>query len=195
MGNISPQIQPFSPTHYFTSINVKKRDVGSTMKFDVPKTPGIYSLVIDVQQDMTISVGAMGTLSFSRGYYIYTGSARGKATMNLHTRIRRHLQDKKKQRWHIDYLLNHKTTILRNVLFFETLEDLECAITQSIITFPSILAVHKGFGASDCRNQCYSHLSQFEYSDLETLMRNLSDVYHTFNTSYQIVHNLDDEYV
>jgi Uri superfamily endonuclease len=165
------------------------------MKFDIPKTPGIYSLVIDVQQDTTISVGAMGTLSFSRGYYIYTGSARGKATMNLHTRIHRHLQDKKKQRWHIDYLLKHKATILRNALFFETLEDLECAITQSIVKFPSVLAVHKGFGASDCRNRCYSHLNQFEHSDLETLMRNLSAVYHAFSTAYQIARNLDNTYV
>jgi Uri superfamily endonuclease len=173
---------------------MKKIDDGSVMNFDVPKTPGIYSLVIDVRQDMAIPVGAMGTLCFSRGYYIYTGSARGKASMNLHTRIRRHLQDKKKQRWHIDYLLKHKATILRNAFYCETFEDLECGITQSIIKYPSVFPVHKGFGASDCRNRCYSHLSQFEHSDLETLMHYLSDVYHALGTSYQIARNLDDEY-
>lgn len=160
------------------------------MKYDVPKMPGIYSLVIDIGTHVHVFVGAMGILSFSPGYYIYTGSARGKGSMNLHNRLRRHLQDTKKERWHIDYLLKHETTRLRNVFYFETLMDLECAVMQSIVNVPSVYAIHKGFGASDCRNGCYSHLCQAEYFDLKALLRNLSDVYNKFSTSYQIVNNL-----
>ena len=160
------------------------------MTYVVPKIPGIYSLVIDVSAYAYVFVGAMGILSFSPGYYIYTGSARGKASMNLHYRLRRHLQDTKKERWHIDYLLKHVTTRLRNVFYFETLKDLECAVTQSIVKAPSVHAIHNGFGASDCRNRCYSHLCQAENLDLKALLRYLSDVYNNFSTSYQIINKL-----
>lgn len=161
------------------------------MNFEVPKTPGIYSLIFDVQRDMTIPVGALGGLGFSRGYYIYTGSARGQASMTLHTRLHRHLQGTKKPFWHIDYLLTSEVSTVWAVLFFKTLKDLECTLAQSIVKVPAVHAVHKGFGASDCRNRCYSHLSQFEHMDLEALMREVSDVYQTFSASYHVVSNRD----
>ena len=159
------------------------------MKYDVPATPGIYSLVIDVATPTQLSIGARGILSFLQGYYIYTGSARGRASMNLQTRLRRHLQDTKKDRWHIDFLLRDEATKLLNVFYFETLKDLECAVAQSIIKDPLIHAVHKGFGASDCRNRCYSHLCQSRHIDRQALLKYLSDVYHEFSTTYQILHN------
>lgn len=161
------------------------------MKYDIPATPGIYSLVLEVDAPIWLSIGARGILSFLQGYYIYTGSARGRASMNLHTRLRRHLQETKKDRWHIDYLLRHEATKLLNVLYFETLKDLECAVAQSIIEAPLIHAVHKGFGASDCRNGCYSHLCQSRYVDLKALLRYLSDVYRKFTTTYQILNYQD----
>jgi Uri superfamily endonuclease len=159
------------------------------MRYDVPATPGIYSLVLDIDTPTRISIGARGILSFLQGCYIYTGSARGRASMNLHTRLRRHLQDTKKDRWHIDYLLRHEATKVRNVVYFETLQDLECAVAQSIIEDPLIHAVHKGFGASDCRNGCYSHLCQSKYANFKALLRYLSNVYRKFSTSYQILNN------
>ena len=159
------------------------------MRYDVPAMPGIYSLVISVSTPARVSVGALGNLNFLQGYYIYTGSARGRASMNLHTRLRRHLQNTKKDRWHIDYLLKHEATKLRNVFYFETLKDLECVAAQSIIKDSLLHAVHKGFGASDCRSGCFSHLCQSAYTDLNALLRSLSDVYRKFSTTYQLLNN------
>jgi sugar fermentation stimulation protein A len=161
------------------------------MKFDVPSRPGIYSLVIAVDTPIQISIGAIGLLSFLQGYYIYTGSARGRASMNLHTRLRRHLQDTKTDRWHIDYLLRHEATKVLNVFFFETLKDLECAVVQCVINDPLIHAVHKGFGASDCQNGCYSHLCLSRHTDLQALLKYLFDVYRKFSSTYQILNNQD----
>jgi Uri superfamily endonuclease len=161
----------------------------STMRYNVPATPGIYSLVIDIETPIRVTIGAKGILSFLQGYYIYTGSARGRASMTLHTRLQRHLQDIKKDRWHIDYLLRHKATKVLNVFYFATLKDLECAVARSIIEDPLINAVHKGFGASDCRKGCYSHLSQARYIDLKVLLKYLSDVYRKFSTTHQVLNN------
>ena len=157
------------------------------MKFDVSATPGIYSLLIAVDTPTQISIGAIGLLSFLQGYYIYTGSARGGASMNLQTRLRRHLQDTKKDHWHIDYLLRHEATKVLNVFYFETLKDLECAVVQSIIQDPLVHAVHKGFGASDCQNGCYSHLCQSRHTSLKALLKYLSDVYRKFSCTHQIL--------
>jgi sugar fermentation stimulation protein A len=159
------------------------------MRYDVPAMPGIYSLVISVSTPAEVSVGALGNLNFLQGYYIYTGSARGRAYMNLHTRLRRHLQNTKKDRWHIDYLLKHEATKLRNAFYFETLKDHECAVAQSVMDDPFIDAVHKGFGASDCRTGCFSHLCQSAYADFNALLRSISDVYCKFSTTYQMLHN------
>jgi Uri superfamily endonuclease len=157
------------------------------MKFDVSATPGIYSLVIAVDTPIQISIGAIGLLSFLQGHYIYTGSARGRASMTLHTRLRRHLQNTKTDHWHVDYLLRHEATKVLNVLYFETLKDLECAVVQSIIKDSLVHAVHKGFGASDCQNGCYSHLCQSQHTSLKALLKYLSNVYRKFSCTHQIL--------
>lgn len=155
------------------------------MRYNIPATPGIYSLVIDIETPIRVTIGVKGILNFLQGYYIYTGSARGRVSMTLHTRLKRHLQNTKKDRWHIDYLLRHKATKVLNVFYFETLKDFECAVVRSIIEDPLINAVHKGFGASDCRNGCYSHLCQARYVDLKALLKSLYDVYCKFSTTHQ----------
>jgi Uri superfamily endonuclease len=157
------------------------------MKFDISARPGIYSLVIAVDTPTQISIGAIGLLSFLQDYYIYTGSARGRASMNLQTRLGRHLKDTKKDRWHIDYLLRHEATKVLNVFYFDTLKDLECAVVQRIIKDPLVHAVHKGFGASDCQSGCYSHLCQSRHTNLKALLKYLSDVYRKFSCTYQIL--------
>ncbi len=48
-----------------------------------------------------VRIGKRGTFAFPTGYYIYVGSAR----KNLEQRVARHLRTRKKQFWHIDYLL------------------------------------------------------------------------------------------
>ncbi|MCF6211060.1 MAG: GIY-YIG nuclease family protein [Gammaproteobacteria bacterium] len=106
-----------------------------------------YQLRIAVARLRILTVGQFGTFRFPAGRYVYTGSAR----RNLISRVRRHLSHDKKLRWHIDYLLAaYAVKIVDVVLSNET----ECALNQGVggeIIVP-------GFGASDCRACCGSHL-------------------------------------
>ncbi len=65
------------------------------------KNSGIYSLLIENPTDRLITVGALGTIRFPVGYYVYVGSAQ----RNLNKRVKRHYSKDKKIRWHIDYFL------------------------------------------------------------------------------------------
>ena len=60
-----------------------------------------YCLELVLRKPSTVRIGKRGTFVFRAGYYIYVGSAR----KNIQQRIARHLRTKKKQFWHIDYLL------------------------------------------------------------------------------------------
>jgi len=67
--------------------------------------PGIYTLILSLPQAGKITVGSLGVMDFVRGYYSYTGSARGPGGLK---RVDRHILVsegiKKTRRWHIDYL-------------------------------------------------------------------------------------------
>ena len=97
----------------------------------IPKGRGIYSLLLELEKDMCITVGALGKIRFPVGYYSYTGSARGGGGFS---RIRRHLDvaagRNPTRRWYIDYLLPH--TIPRGVVLTHTDQDLECQISKTI---------------------------------------------------------------
>ncbi|WP_456447183.1 GIY-YIG nuclease family protein [Thiolapillus sp.] len=106
-----------------------------------------YRLHIRVQQPVRIVAGALGSCNFPPGEYAYTGSAR----RNLQARVARHLSQDKKLRWHIDYLLAHPQVEVTGV---ETSAIPECRWNRALqgsIPVP-------GFGASDCRSHCGSHL-------------------------------------
>jgi len=106
-----------------------------------------YQLHITLRQAKRIRVGRLAEFLFPAGDYLYTGSAR----RNLPARVHRHLSRQKKLRWHIDYLLMASSAQITAVgLFSET----ECCCNQR--TNGKILLA--GFGASDCRAQCGSHL-------------------------------------
>jgi len=106
-----------------------------------------YQLSIDVPRDVRVAVGALGVCDFPRGRYVYTGSAK----RALEARIRRHLSGIKRNHWHIDYLLAVPGV---QVLDVRRSARTECglnAATRGRIVVP-------GFGASDCRAGCGSHL-------------------------------------
>lgn len=106
-----------------------------------------YQLHIELAQDVAIQVGRLGRFRFPAGCYRYTGSAR----RNLVARVRRHLSNDKKLRWHIDYLLMAKGARITHVsLSAETECDCNGQVAGRIIV--------PGFGASDCRASCGSHL-------------------------------------
>jgi Uri superfamily endonuclease len=106
-----------------------------------------YQLLIELAHTASITVGRLGRFEFPAGRYVYTGSAR----RNLEARIARHLRAEKTLRWHIDYLLAapgaHVVEVRRS-------RREECALNR---TTPGSAPV-PGFGASDCRLACGSHL-------------------------------------
>ncbi len=114
------------------------------LKATMPRT---YQLHIHVAQPLILRIGALGKFDFPAGEYVYTGSAR----RNFEARIARHLRREKKIRWHIDYLLTAPGVTVTAVV--RSVND-ECALNQAT---PGRMPC-AGFGASDCRQGCGSHL-------------------------------------
>lgn len=112
-----------------------------------------YQLLIELDRPLRLVVGRLGEFEFPPGRYVYTGSAK----RNLEARIARHLRTDKTLRWHIDYLLTAPG--VRVVEVRRTRRD-ECKWTRS--TGGRVVA--PGFGASDCREGCGSHLRYFDRS-------------------------------
>jgi Uri superfamily endonuclease len=110
-----------------------------------------YQLLIEVAEPVRVAVGRLGEFEFPAGLYCYTGSA----VRNFEARVRRHLSPVKKMHWHIDYLLAAAGVRIREVKCFS---EAECAVNRNTageIPVP-------GFGASDCRAGCGSHLKRVE---------------------------------
>ena len=74
---------------------------------------GIYVLIIQVNKDINIKVGALGETAFPKGLYAYVGSAQ----TNLEQRVKRHLKTEKRKFWHIDYLLDNPTAKITKVFY------------------------------------------------------------------------------
>ncbi len=106
-----------------------------------------YQLVIRLFPPVMVTVGRLGKFALPAGEYLYTGSAR----RNIEARIRRHLNRSKRLRWHIDYLLVRPEAEIVNVI---RSTQPECALNTAI---PGRVLV-PGFGSSDCRSGCGSHL-------------------------------------
>lgn len=98
---------------------------------------------------MSVAIGRHGVFNFPAGLYCYTGSA----LRNFEARVRRHLSPEKKMRWHIDYLLAAPGVRVRDVRCSCEAECLVNRRTAGDIPVP-------GFGASDCRAGCGSHLKR-----------------------------------
>lgn len=109
---------------------------------------GSYIIILELQNEVVVDIGKLGSVSFSKGFYLYVGSA-----MNaLSKRIERHRRLRKRPHWHIDHLRHHAR--LHAVLPIRSSDRLECLIADSVneIAEWSI----RGFGCSDC--ECESHL-------------------------------------
>ena len=143
----------------------------------IPTQPGVYTLILKINKASTIQVGGLGVQSFLKGLYIYTGSALGFRSINLRNRISRHLGQRKKNFWHIDYLLASNQTRVKTVIYGITSEDLECRVAQQIATSRGCTIPIKGFGSSDCHNRCPSHLSFFAKTCYKELVVNIESIY------------------
>ncbi len=125
----------------------------------------IYVLGIELDKDMQIPVGRLGTINFNRGFYFYVGSAKSR----LSSRIKRHLSKKKKLFWHIDYLLVSRASYIRYIwvgkdkqecltanLIRERLTSIGRRFTRDRLSTQAIVQGIRRFGCSDCH--CISHL-------------------------------------
>ncbi len=116
-------------------------------------TSGSYCLCIQVTEEIAVNIGALGTVSFSKGRYIYVGSALN----GLEQRIKRHfatnLGKGKAIHWHIDYLLSAIGVTLEEVFIKESKKHEECVIASKISDREYPI---QRFGSSDCH--CNSHL-------------------------------------
>jgi len=121
---------------------------------------GVYCICVSVEDDLNISVGSLGKVSFPVGQYLYIGSA-----MNgLEARILRHINTScgihKAIHWHIDYLLKEPKVRIDSI-YVKLTEEMEGEPVN-------------GFGCSDCR--CPSHL--FKVDGCDFLSRIGMDVWH-----------------
>lgn len=122
------------------------------------RVKGVYVLVISVNRDIRIDVGALGKVDFEKGLYAYVGSAQN----NLEKRIERHLRQAKRKFWHIDYLLYADKVKLLKVFHKKAVKSEECKIAEKISQ--ESIPIRK-FGSADCK--CTSHL--FQINDYEFL--------------------------
>ena len=118
---------------------------------------GSYHIIIKLEEDTRISIGALGDILFRQGYYVYTGSA----MKNLQQRTERHLNKTKKLKWHIDHFLNNENVRILDIIKNKSLIKEECDRNQNIMGLPGAEIPVVGFGSSDCR-ECPSHLVYFK---------------------------------
>lgn len=130
-------------------------------------TQGIYTLIIFLSKEIRLNVGKLGIQRFPKGYYAYTGSALGTGASSLKNRVSRHLKKKgKRNRWHIDFLLAHENATIIAVVATQTKRKVECEMNRYIKEATEAKSSIAGFGASDCKEGCKSHLLYFGEEDI-----------------------------
>jgi Uri superfamily endonuclease len=122
---------------------------------------GTYTLIIFLSKELRSSVGKLGVHKFPMGYYTYTGSAMGRSGLSLKYRVSRHLRKEKRKLWHIDFLLANEDASIIGVVAALTHKKLECSINRYIKTKGKAKIPVAGFGATDCKDNCGSHLLHF----------------------------------
>jgi Uri superfamily endonuclease len=123
---------------------------------------GVYVLIIEVNKDTSLNVGALGKSTFKKGLYAYIGSAQN----DLEHRVKRHVRKEKRKFWHVDYLLDDDATKVVKVFHKQADKTGECAIAKAIGERGEPI---DDFGSSDCN--CKSHL--FRIKDYEFLQESM----------------------
>lgn len=118
---------------------------------------GIYVLIISIDKNIHVNVGALGELSFEKGLYAYVGSAQ----RGLERRIERHLRKTKRRFWHIDHLLGNNAVRILGVLGKEADKREECMNCKMLDERGVAM---DAFGSSDCG--CGSHLFMLQSVEL-----------------------------
>jgi sugar fermentation stimulation protein A len=120
-----------------------------------PSESADYLLLLYIDKENEIEVGALGSVVLKIGTYAYCGSAKA----GLWGRVKRHLSDPVKKRWHIDHITPFSSE--KKIFYKGYLDDGECR-TAKILSIKNEGV--KGFGCSDCK--CGSHLFYMGEADL-----------------------------
>ncbi|MFQ5660686.1 MAG: DUF123 domain-containing protein [Gammaproteobacteria bacterium] len=116
---------------------------------------GTYILCLKLSSLTDITIGNLGRFNFEEGWYAYVGSAFGPG--GLKARLRHHLYNRAKPRWHIDYLKVHIQ--MMHVWFSTDPQRLECIWARQLAKLEVSGQPVPGFGSSDCH--CPTHLFHF----------------------------------
>lgn len=108
---------------------------------------GVYLIFVQVEDNVEIEVGALGTIDFKPGLYVYCGSARKSAEK----RLERHYSSDKNIHWHIDYLTSNNNVVDHFIL--PESSEYECILSSIMENLGSPV---DSFGSTDCN--CDSHL-------------------------------------
>lgn len=119
---------------------------------------GSYLLVLEVAHSLRAGMGGLGGVTFPKGYYVYSGSARA----NLAKRVERHLRRRKQFHWHIDYLRDRADSC--RALPIRSSENLEHDLAEDLGKLADWIIPR--FGSSDCK--CPTHLFGFRENPILT---------------------------
>jgi len=125
---------------------------------DLLPQKGVYTLVISLQAKTSLRIKGRKCSILQRGYYAYTGSALGEGASSIRKRVERHLKRRKNKHWHIDYLLADSKAKVEAVIAAQTSINQECRVNRLIQAIKGTTIPIAGFGASDCKHSCRSHL-------------------------------------
>jgi Uri superfamily endonuclease len=123
----------------------------------LPGNYGTYALHLRLSEGQLIQIGRLGVFSFPAVDYAYLGSAFGPG--GIRARLGRHLYGSGKLHWHIDYL--RSAAQIQGFWYSTTSHNLECQLSRDLALLPEAFIPVPGFGASDCRTGCKSHLIAF----------------------------------
>jgi len=146
---------------------------------------GTYTLIISIMAPTRIAISDRGGLNLKEGYYTYTGSAMGNGAAGLRQRVARHLRQRKTKHWHIDYLLASQKARITAVVACSTSTNKECQISRNVQSIDGASFPIDGFGASDCRQGCGSHLV---YCGQDNALGKIVAVYRRVAKKANVVH-------
>ncbi|MEM2213971.1 MAG: GIY-YIG nuclease family protein [Candidatus Nezhaarchaeales archaeon] len=133
---------------------------------------GVYTVIIHVVKGGRMHIGSLGIMDVMEGFYAYTGSGLGRGALSLRGRVLRHLEKRKKLKWHIDYLTSSKSSTVVGVVASMVDKRFECTIASAINSLTKCI---KGFGCSDCK--CFSHLAFLPHQDVNDCINFIKDIY------------------
>jgi Uri superfamily endonuclease len=120
------------------------------------KKQGAYILYLQIKGSLTLTVGSLGKVFFPSGLYAYVGSARSGVAGRVARHRRLAYTKSGKIHWHIDYLLVHPRTVWAGDTMLN--DGKECKVSKKIASEKGATTPVPGFGSSDCRSGCCSHL-------------------------------------